>query len=118
MVRNEFIRKSAMINEHIFLLRCDNIAKQKYLFYILHSYSGQQALKSKITGSTQGGINKTNLESILIPNADFEIQKQIVAECEKVEEQYNTIRMSVEEYQNLIKAILQKCGIIDYGGGV
>ncbi|EAJ6840697.1 restriction endonuclease, partial [Campylobacter coli] len=117
MVRNEFIRKSAMINEHIFLLRCDNIAKQKYLFYILHSYSGQQALKSKITGSAQGGINKTNLESILIPNADFEIQKQIVAECEKVEEQYNTIRMSVEEYQNLIKAILQKCGIIDDGGG-
>ncbi|ENJ1611147.1 N-6 DNA methylase [Campylobacter coli] len=117
MVRNEFIRKSAMINEHIFLLRCDNIAKQKYLFYILHSYSGQQALKSKITGSAQGGINKTNLESILIPNADFEIQKQIVAECEKVEEQYNTIRMSVEEYQNLIKVILQKCGIIDDGGG-
>ncbi|MGI7836390.1 N-6 DNA methylase, partial [Campylobacter coli] len=117
MVRNEFIRKSAMINEHIFLLRCDNIAKQKYLFYILHSYSGQQALKSKITGSAQGGINKTNLESILIPNADFEIQKQIVAECEKVEEQYNTIRMSIEEYQNLIKAILQKCGIIDDGGG-
>lgn len=116
MVRNEFIRKSAMINEHIFLLRCDNIAKQKYLFYILHSYSGQQALKSKITGSAQGGINKTNLESILIPNADFEIQKQIVAECEKVEEQYNTIRMSVEEYQNLIKTILQKCGIIDDGG--
>ncbi|EKA8491486.1 N-6 DNA methylase [Campylobacter coli] len=117
MVRNEFIRKSAMINEHIFLLRCDNIVKQKYLFYILHSYSGQQALKSKITGSAQGGINKTNLESILIPNADFEIQKQIVAECEKVEEQYNTIRMSIEEYQNLIKAILQKCGIIDDGGG-
>lgn len=118
MVRNEFIRKSAMINEYIFLLRCDNIAKQKYLFYILHSYSGQQALKSKITGSAQGGINKTNLESILIPNADFEIQKQIVAECEKVEEQYNTIRMSVEEYQNLIKTILQKCGIIDDGGGM
>lgn len=118
MVRNEFIRKSAMINEHIFLLRCDNIAKQKYLFYILHSYSGQQALKSKITGSAQGGINKTNLESILIPNADFEIQKQIVAECVKVEEQYNTIRMSVEEYQNLIKTILQKCGIIDDGGGM
>ncbi|HAA2007607.1 TPA_asm: restriction endonuclease [Campylobacter jejuni] len=113
MVRNEFIRKSAMINEHIFLLRCDNIAKQKYLFYILHSYSGQQALKSKITGSAQGGINKTNLESILIPNADFEIQKQIVAECEKVEEQYNTLSLSIKEYQNLIKAMLQKCGIIE-----
>lgn len=118
MVRDEFINQFAMINEHIFLLRCDNIVKQKYLFYILHSNSGQQALKSKITGSAQGGVNKTNLESILIPNVDSEIQKQIVAECEKVEEQYNTIRMSVEEYQNLIKVILQKCGIIDDGGGV
>ncbi|HEG0613783.1 TPA: N-6 DNA methylase [Campylobacter coli] len=117
MVRDEFINQFAMINEHIFLLRCDNIVKQKYLFYILHSNSGQQALKSKITGSAQGGVNKTNLESILIPNVDSEIQKQIVAECEKVEEQYNTIRMSIEEYQNLIKAILQKCGIIDDNGG-
>ncbi|EAJ1254523.1 restriction endonuclease [Campylobacter lari] len=117
MVRDEFTNQFAMINEHIFLLRCDNIVKQKYLFYILHSNSGQQILKSKITGSAQGGINKTNLESILIPNADSEIQKQIVAECEKIEEQYNTIRMSIEEYQNLIKAILQKCGIIDDGGG-
>ncbi|WP_102134268.1 N-6 DNA methylase [Campylobacter coli] len=117
MVRDEFINQFAMINEHIFLLRCDNIVKQKYLFYILHSNSGQQALKSKITGSAQGGVNKTNLESILIPNVDSEIQKQIVAECEKVEEQYNTIRMSIEEYQNLIKAILQECGIIDDNGG-
>ncbi|HEG0588439.1 TPA: N-6 DNA methylase [Campylobacter coli] len=117
MVRDEFINQFAMINEHIFLLRCDNIVKQKYLFYILHSNSGQQALKSKITGSAQGGVNKTNLESILIPNVDSEIQKQIVAECEKVEEQYNTIRMSIEEHQNLIKAILQECGIIDDNGG-
>ncbi|WP_210670662.1 restriction endonuclease subunit S, partial [Helicobacter canis] len=47
-----------------------------------------------------------------IPLPPLEIQKQIVAECEKVEEQYNTIRMSIEKYQELIKAILVKCGII------
>nr|WP_180322763.1 hypothetical protein [Helicobacter winghamensis] len=37
----------------------------------------------------------------------------------KVEEQYNTIRMSIEKYQELIKAILVKCGIVDSseGGG-
>ena len=43
-------------------------------------------------------------------------------ECEKVEEQYNTIRMSIEKYQELIKAILVKCGICAdekvWGGGV
>ncbi|EJY9650551.1 restriction endonuclease subunit S [Campylobacter coli] len=68
-------------------------------------------------GSGLKHLQKTELKSLKIPLPPLEIQKQIVAECEKVEEQYNTIRMSVEEYQNLIKAILQKCGIIDDGGG-
>ncbi|MCE7264072.1 restriction endonuclease subunit S [Campylobacter coli] len=68
-------------------------------------------------GSGLKHLQKTELKSLKIPLPPLEIQKQIVAECEKVEEQYNTIRMSVEEYQNLIKTILQKCGIIDDGGG-
>ncbi|EEO8734285.1 N-6 DNA methylase [Campylobacter coli] len=68
-------------------------------------------------GSGLKHLQKTELKSLKIPLPPLEIQKQIVAECEKVEEQYNTIRMSAEEYQNLIKAILQKCGIIDDGGG-
>lgn len=68
-------------------------------------------------GSGLKHLQKTELKSLKIPLPPLEIQKQIVAECEKVEEQYNTIRMSVEEYQNLIKVILQKCGIIDDGGG-
>ncbi|EAL5010255.1 restriction endonuclease [Campylobacter coli] len=68
-------------------------------------------------GSGLKHLQKTELKSLKIPLPPLEIQKQIVAECEKIEEQYNTIRMSVEEYQNLIKAILQKCGIIDDGGG-
>lgn len=39
--------------------------------------------------------------------------KQIVAECEKIEEQHNTLSLSIKEYQKLIKAMLQKCGIIE-----
>ncbi|WP_156104136.1 restriction endonuclease subunit S, partial [Campylobacter sp. MIT 97-5078] len=53
------------------------------------------------------------MANIKIPLPPLEIQKQIVRECEKVEEQYNTIRMSIEEYQRLIKAVLVKCGICD-----
>ncbi|ECZ1917465.1 N-6 DNA methylase [Campylobacter coli] len=64
-------------------------------------------------GSGLKHLQKTELKSLKIPLPPLEIQKQIVAECEKVEEQYNTIRMSVEEYQKLIKAMLQKCGIIE-----
>ncbi len=117
LVRDEFKNQSVMINEHIFLLRCQNSITQKFLFFILHSQSGQNILKSKVTGSAQGGLNLANLKEIKIPLPTLEIQKQIVAECEKVEEQYNTIRMSIEKYQELIKAILVKCGIVNSNEG-
>ncbi|EGO3078186.1 N-6 DNA methylase [Campylobacter coli] len=64
-------------------------------------------------GSGLKHLQKTELKSLKIPLPPLEIQKQIVAECEKVEEQYNTLSLSIEEYQKLIKAILQKCGIIE-----
>lgn len=91
----------------------NNLILKKFLVYILPLSN----VKNIITGSAQPQITKNNLTTLKIPLPPLEIQKQIVAECEKVEEQYNTIRMSMEEYQKLIKAILQKCGIIDDGGG-
>ena len=53
------------------------------------------------------------MAEIKIPLPPLEIQKQIVEECEKVETQYQTIRMSIEKYEELIKAILVKSGICD-----
>ena len=91
----------------------NNLILKKFLVYILPLSN----VKNIITGSAQPQITKNNLTTLKIPLPPLEIQKQIVAECEKVEEQYNTIRMSIEEYQNLIKAILQECGIIDDNGG-
>ncbi|HEF9682677.1 TPA: N-6 DNA methylase [Campylobacter coli] len=89
----------------------------QYLKYALSSNEVKKQFKLQGYGGLQINLGKTQILSTKIPLPPLEIQKQIVAECEKVEEQYNTIRMSVEEYQNLIKAILQKCGIIDDGGG-
>ncbi|HDZ5016823.1 TPA: restriction endonuclease subunit S [Campylobacter jejuni] len=90
-----------------------NLILKKFLVYILPLSN----IKNIITDSAQPQITRSNLATLKIPLPPLEIQKQIVAECEKVEEQYNTIRMSIQEYQNLIKAILQKCGIINDGGG-
>ncbi|ELB3231676.1 restriction endonuclease subunit S [Campylobacter coli] len=64
-------------------------------------------------GSGLKHLQKTELKSLKIPLPPLEIQKQIVAECEKVEEQHNTLSLSIKEYQKLIKAMLQKCGIIE-----
>lgn len=87
----------------------------KYLMYAIDYFKFQ--LYNEVITTSQQNINLGILQNMVIPKPPLEIQKQIVAECEKVEEQYNTIRMSIEEYQKLIKAILQKCGIINDGGG-
>ncbi|TLE07452.1 hypothetical protein LS78_009215 [Helicobacter bilis] len=94
----------------------------KYLFWF---FEGKILNLNSLRGNNAFGksLNITILkEQVQIPLPPLEIQKQIVSECEKVEEQYNTIRMSIEEYQKLIKAILVKTGIceeasISGGGG-
>ncbi|EDA5242452.1 restriction endonuclease, partial [Campylobacter coli] len=92
-----------------------NLKVIQFIYYVLKC--NQKYIMSLARGAAQPHVYPKDIENIKIPLPPLEIQKQIVAECEKVEEQYNTIRMSVEEYQNLIKAILQKCGIIDDEGG-
>ena len=91
-----------------------------YLKYILASKEIKQIFENFGYGGLQINLGKAQILSIKIPLPPLEIQKQIVEECEKVEEQYNTIRMSIEKYQELIKAILIKCGIVDSseGGGI
>ena len=102
IVREEINDQQAMINEHLFLIRCENIISQFYLFEFLYSTMGQNLLKANITGSAQGGLNSTNLRNIKIPLPPLEIQRQIVSECEKIDEEYNTSRMSIEEYKKKI----------------
>lgn len=87
--------------------------------YLLYFFQSKILNLNSIRGNNAFGksLNSKILKEIFIPLPPLEVQKQIVAECEKVEEQYSTIRMSIDEYQNLIKAILQKCGIIDDNGG-
>ncbi|SMC23621.1 Type I restriction enzyme R protein N terminus (HSDR_N) [Campylobacter helveticus] len=79
----------------------------KFAFYLVNNENFWEK-----SGSAQPFIKLSSVKNTKIPLPPLEIQKQIVAECEKVEEQYNTIRMSIEKYQELIRAILVKCGIV------
>lgn len=104
-MRGELKGKEAMANEHVFVIRCDNHTTQKYLFEFLYSNMGQSILKENITGSAQGGLNSTNLKNIQIPLPPIEIQQQIIDECAKVDEEYNTSRMTIEDYKSRIASV-------------
>ncbi|EDO6639875.1 restriction endonuclease subunit S [Campylobacter coli] len=101
--------KFVSANNHILSVK----DKSKIIFdflYILLEICGQKLYKQ---GQQYPQFDTNIFYSFKIPLPPLEIQKQIVAECEKVEEQYNTLSLSIKEYQKLIKAILQKCGIIE-----
>lgn len=83
----------------------------KYLMYVIDFYKFQ--LFDNVIITSQQNVNLNILQNMKIPKPPLEIQKQIVAECEEIEKQYQTIRMSIDEYKKLIKAILIKCGICE-----
>ena len=106
LVRNELIGKSAMINEHVYIIRCKKLETQKYLFNILYSDIGQNLLKENITGSAQGGLNSINLKNIKVPLPPLDIQQHIVDECEKVDEEYSTAQYAIEENKRKIEEVM------------
>lgn len=106
LVRNELDGIDAMINEHVFILRCNELDTQKYLFNYLYSEMGQLQLKANITGSAQGGLNSTNLKKIKIPLPPLNIQQEICKKCEEIDRLYENSRMKIEEYRNTIRTKL------------
>ena len=123
IVRNEFSNNTAMINEHIVLLRIEENEKYLYkmFYYLLLSDIGQEILKARITGSAQGGLNLTNLSNIKLPVPPINIQEKIISECDKLEKKYETTRMKIEEYKNQIQEIFRELEVVEnigYGGGV
>ena len=112
IVRDELSGKTAMINEHVFIVRCNEVTTQWYLFEFLYSQVGQKLLKANITGAAQGGLNSTNLKSMKVPIPPIPIQEQIVSECKKIEKEYNSSRMSVDDYKKKISAVFENFGVI------
>ena len=90
----------AMINEHVFLLRTNEKAKQEYLFHFLYSTIGQSLLKANITGQAQGGLNSTNLNNIKIPLPSITVQEKIITEIEAIEKKEKAGREKVESLRD------------------
>lgn len=105
MVRDELDGLRAMVNEHVYVLRCNEPTTQLYLFNFLFSPIGSTLLKEKVTGSAQGGLNSTNLNAIQIPLPPLSVQQQIVAECAQVDVEYESSRMAIEDYRARISKV-------------
>lgn len=83
----------------------------KFVMYILSLCKKHLIAQAKTT--TQQNINLTILQNIKIPLPPLDIQKQIVAECQNVENQILQITQQIQTQKTLINAVLAKCKIVN-----
>lgn len=93
------------------IIRCEDNINAKYLFYVLNSAQMREVISSESTGGNIQNLSNKIFE-IKIPIPPIDIQKKIVIECEKVDEEYDSTRMSSEEYRKKIEALFDKLEVI------
>lgn len=88
----------------------------KYLFLILISSAIMKQIKSLALGGNIKNIS-SDFENIKIPVPPIPVQEKIIAECEKLEKQYETTRMKIEDYKAQIQQIFEELDVIKSDGG-
>ena len=103
--RNEY--KEAAVNEHVFILRANNIILPRLLYYVISSDKFQSKIKSSIKGII-GGINLSikNLE-IYIPDTLAE-QQEIVQVLDTMSDIIRLREECISHAQALIPALFRE----------
>ena len=87
----------------------------KYIAYILNSPVVRQSIVNSNNGSNIKNLsNKIGYIKIPLPPQD--VQQQIVKECEAIDDEYNTSRMTIETYRKKIQDIFERLEVANMGG--
>ena len=85
----------------------------KYLYLLLNSLLRQTV---KDTGS---GANINNLSGVInkikIPLPPIDVQHKIIAECEKLDEEYSASRSNIEKYRRKIAQVFENLEVVSLG---
>lgn len=86
---------------------------KEMLYYFLKEVLNL-ATPSYVVKSANPKLMNNVMENIKIPKPPLEIQKQIILECENIENEEKIIKDLINAYESLIKAILAQCKICDF----
>ncbi|MBQ9681861.1 MAG: N-6 DNA methylase [Neisseriaceae bacterium] len=84
-------------SDHTYIFTQKDNSLLKFVYYFLSS--NLKILNDEFTGIGIKNISKTAINNIKIPLPPLEIQQQIVAECESVDNQIQTLNNEIEELQ-------------------
>lgn len=89
----------------------------KYLYLVLNDY--YQRKKTFGYQNGMGGLKNLDMDrymNIPIPIPPTTIQQQIIDEYAKIDEEYNTTRMNIEDYRKKIESLFNSLEVIDTEG--
>lgn len=96
--------------------KAETTLKTKLMFFMLQNII-QDINTLYFKGVGLKHLQKEGLKNIQIPLPHLSIQQQIVSECEKVDEEYNSSRMSIEEYKKGIAQVFENLEVISKNQG-
>lgn len=90
----------------------------EFLALILNSNQMREIFQTVSSGSNIQNLSNSILD-YEIPLPPIDIQRQIVAECKKIDDEYNTSRMTIESYRLKISEVFENLEVITHsqGGG-
>lgn len=106
--------------EKIFASDCTTIQSgdliaTKYVFYYLKAF--QNEIFKLARGAAQPHVYPNDIKKFYIPEIPDTSQETIVNKCDKLEKQYETTRMKIEDYKAKIQQIFEELDIIKSDGG-
>lgn len=91
----------------------------KFLYEILNSNIIKSIIASESTGSNLRNLS-SSIENIAIPVPPMDMQTKLVDECNKIDAEYNSSRMTIETYRQKIAEVFERLQVADISnwGGV
>lgn len=97
--------------EPIFASDCTTVrGKDDVHTFFLYNFliSIQDQIFSLQKGTSQPHVYPSDIKLLQVPDLDTSIQQQIVAECEKVDEEYSTAQYAIEENKRKIEKVFEE----------
>lgn len=109
--------KIGMGSSEFHVFRCSNKIINSYLFALLNMNTIRKAAEMNMTGASgHRRVPEAFYKELQIPLPPIDIQKKIVKECRKVDDEYNTSRMTIDTYRQKIKDIFIKLDVVKNSG--
>ena len=110
--------KIGMGSSEFHVFRCSNKIINSYLFALLNMNTIRKAAEMNMTGASgHRRVPEAFYKELQIPLPPIDIQKKIVKECRKVDDEYNNSRMTIDTYRQKIKDVFIKLEVVKNSGG-